>query len=54
MQQEESGGAGVLWKLGKSGDTSDEEEEEEETNNNTGDAAPAPAPTPRPATSCVR
>ena len=53
MEQEESGGAGVLWKLGKSGDTSDEEEEEE-TNNNTGDAAPAPAPTPRPATSCVR
>ena len=53
MEQEESGGAGVLWKLGKSGDTSDEEEEEEEeTNNNTGDAAPAP--TPRPATSCVR
>ena len=52
MEQEESGGAGVLWKLGKSGDTSDEEEEEEETNNNTGDAAPAPAP--RPATSCVR
>ena len=54
MEQEESGGVGVLWKLGKSGDTSDEEEEEEETNNNTGDAAPAPAPTPRPATSCVR
>ena len=54
MEQEGSGGAGVLWKLGKSGDTSDEEEEEEETNNNTGDAAPAPAPTPRPATSCVR
>ena len=53
MEQEESGRAGVLWKLGKSGDTSDEEEEEE-TNNNTGDAAPAPAPTPRPATSCVR
>ena len=53
MEQEESGGAGVLWKLGKSGDTSDEEEEEE-TNNNTGDAAPAPVPTPRPATSCVR
>ena len=52
MEQEGSGGAGVLWKLGKSGDTSDEEEEE--TNNNTGDAAPAPAPTPRPATSCVR
>ena len=54
MEQEESGGAGVLWKLGKSGDTSEEEEEEEgeETNNNTGDAAPAPAP--RPATSCVR
>ena len=51
MEQEESCGAGVLWKLGKSGDTSDEEEEEE-TNNNTGDAAPAP--TPRPATSCVR
>ena len=51
MEQEESGGAGVLWKLGKSGDTSDEEEEEE-TNNNTG--AAAPAPTPRPATSCVR
>ena len=51
MEQEGSGGAGVLWKLGKSGDTSDEEEEEE-TNNNTGDAAPAP--TPRPATSCVR
>ena len=49
MEQEESGGAGVLWKLGKSGDTSEEEEEEEgeETNNNTGDA-------PRPATSCVR